>query len=555
MPLRAVENIAGYSTVFLPGASPSFIIKAAKSLPRIIGLQGTGVRALSSFHTEGCDRGFIYANSDGIARVSQIPRECCFAELGLSVRKVPLGVDVGAVAYHPPTNVYAIGCSIKEEFELPRDEDHRKEWKNEQITFKPTIERGFLKLVNPSNWSVIDSVEMEPCENILCVETLNLEVSESTNERRELITVGTGISKGEDMPIKGRIYVYEVAQVIPERGRPETNKKLKLVCKEDIPRGAVTALSELGTQGFMLVAQGQKCLVRGLKEDGTLLPVAFHDMNCFVTAARELPGTGLVVMSDAFKGVWFMAYTEEPYKMIVLGKSNTRLEALNVDLLPDGKDLFIVAADANGNLHVLQFDPERKSPSNPLPLTIHPLTSFPSTDPKSLQGHLLLHRTTFSTGAHIATKSLLLPTSLPNEPPVLPKKPSPSDPPSRISQHLLLTSPTGVISTLHPLTEADYRRLSSLATQITNIVPHAGGANPKEYRHHPAGPGCGASIAPGVDAAIGRAMVDGGMLKRWGELPAGKRAEIAGRVGFANGKEEVRGVLEALVGWGCMSYF
>jgi len=361
IPLRAYGNIGGYSTVFMPGLSPSFIVKTSKSTPRVMNLQGREVRALSSFHTEGCERGFIYADSEGIARVSQLPPETSFAELGVSVRKIPLDIDAGTIAFHPPMGVYAVGCGVMEEFELPRDDSHRTEWAKERIVFKPMAERGILKLVNPLTWSVIESVEMEPCEIIMCTKTLNLEVSESTNERKQLIVVGTAISKGEDLAIRGRVYVYDVVSVIPEPGRPETNKRLKLVAKEDIPRGAVTALSEIGTQGLMLVCQGQKCLVRGLKEDGTLLPVAFMDMNCYVTSAKELPGTGLCVLSDAFKGVWFTGYTEEPYKMMLFGKSNTRLRALNVDLLPDGKDLFIIAADSDGNLHVLQFDPERKS--------------------------------------------------------------------------------------------------------------------------------------------------------------------------------------------------
>ena len=133
----------------------------------------------------------------------------------------------------------------------------------------------------------------------------------------------------------------------------------------------MTALSEIGTQGLMLVAQGQKCMVRGLKEDGTLLPVAFMDMNCHVTAVRELRGTGLCLLADAVKGLWFTGYTEEPYKMMLFGKSATRLEVLSTDFLPDGDDLLIVACDADGAIHVLQFDPEREftslSPS-PFPL-------------------------------------------------------------------------------------------------------------------------------------------------------------------------------------------
>jgi cleavage and polyadenylation specificity factor subunit 1 len=358
-PMRAIANVGGYSAVFLPGGSPAFILKSAKSIPKVISLQGDGVRGLSSFHTSGCDRGFIYTDVKGITRVAQLPDNTNLTELGLAVQKVPLNEEIHALAYHPLMSCYVAGTSTRTEFELAKDEDHRKEMRNEDVPFKPTMEQGFLKLINPTNWSVIDTIEMDPCEVIMCVKSLNLEISEHTNERKQLITVGTAISKGEDLAIKGRLYVYDVVSVVPQPGRPETNKRLKLIAKDEVPRGAITGVSEIGTQGFMLVAQGQKCMVRGLKEDGTLLPVAFMDMNCFVTAVKELPGTGLCVLSDAVKGVWFVGYTEEPYKMLLFGKSSTKMEVLTADLLPDGNELFIVAADADCNLHIMQFDPER----------------------------------------------------------------------------------------------------------------------------------------------------------------------------------------------------
>jgi cleavage and polyadenylation specificity factor subunit 1 len=365
LPMRVCSNISGYSTVFLPGASASFVLKSAKSMPRVIGLQGIGVQAMSPFHTEGCERGFIYADSQGIARVTQLATNCSYAELGLSARKIPLGVDSCALAYHPPSQSYVVAYSVLEEFELPKDDDHRKDWAKEDISFKPLYKRGALQLMNPINWAVIDTVEMDPYEVVMCVETLNLEISEATNERRQLVAVGTAITRGEDLPTRGRVYVYDVADVIPQPGRPETNRKLKLIAKEDIPRGAVTAISSVGSQGLMLVAQGQKCMARGLKEDGTLLPVAFMDMNCYVTCVKELQGTGLCLMADAFKGLWFTGYTEEPYKMMLFGKSATNFEVVNADFLPHGKELSLVASDANGYIHIFQFDPERKS--SPLP--------------------------------------------------------------------------------------------------------------------------------------------------------------------------------------------
>lgn len=47
--------------------------------------------------------------------------------------------------------------------------------------------------------------------------------------------------------------------------------------------------------------------------------------------------------------------------MMLFGKSAKNMEIMEADLLPDGKELYIVAADSDCNLHIMQFDPERKS--------------------------------------------------------------------------------------------------------------------------------------------------------------------------------------------------
>ncbi|KAF4459341.1 hypothetical protein FALBO_13910 [Fusarium albosuccineum] len=517
VPLRPCANINGYSTVFLSGPSPSFILKSSKSVPRVIGLQGLGVRGMSTFHTEGCDRGFIYADDEGIARVTQLPPDTNFTELGISVKKVPLGSDVCGIAYHQPTGSYIAGCMANEPFELPRDDDYHKEWAKETLTFPPSLSRGVLKLISPISWTVIHDLDLESCESIECMKTLHLEVSEETKERRFLVAVGTALSKGEDLPIRGRVHVFDIVTVIPEPGKPETNKRLKAIAREDLPRGGVTAISEIGTQGLMLVAQGQKCMVRGLKEDGSLLPVAFLDMNCHVSSARELPRSGLCLMADAFKGVWFAGYTEEPYTFKILGKSHGRLPLLVADFLPDGEDLAIVAADADGDLHILDFNPEH---------------------PKSLQGHLLLHRTSFSVSPNPPTSTILLPRTLP------PTHPAPSDPP----HILLLASPSGHLSTLVPLPETVYRRLLSVTNQLLPALTPHGGLNAKAYRL-PDG-----TRPVGVETAAGRTIVDGAVLARWAELGAAKRAEIAGKGGY-DGVAELRDELEGVLGWSGLAYF
>src|SRR3569833_3329627 len=146
IPLRAYGNIGGYSTVFMPGLSPSFIVKTSKSTPRVMNLQGREVRALSSFHTEGCERGFIYADSEGIARVSQLPPETSFAELGVSVRKIPLDIDAGTIAFHPPMGVYAVGCGVMDVFVLPRNNSQQTKRTKKHNNNKPKTEQKILKL-------------------------------------------------------------------------------------------------------------------------------------------------------------------------------------------------------------------------------------------------------------------------------------------------------------------------------------------------------------------------------------------------------------------------
>lgn len=177
---------------------------------------------------------------------------------------------------------------------------------------------------------------------------------------------------------------------------------------------------------------------------------------------------------------------------------------------------------------------------------------------------MLLHRTTFSAGAHPPTRSMLLPRTLPEGSDYQPSQQqqpngtnsddndSSSEPPAPPSL-ILLSSPTGALATLVPLSEPQYRRLSFLTGQLVSSLPHHAGLNPKAYRAPPTSSGAVGRFPPGVDAGMGRSIVDGALLARWSELPAGRRAEVAGRVGFA-GVDEVRDVLREILGMSGLAY-
>lgn len=66
---------------------------------------------------------------------------------------------------------------------------------------------------------------------------------------------------------------------------------------------------------------------------------------------------------------------EEPYQLRLFGKSPHAIEAVTASFLPAEKHLYIAVGDADCNIHILQFDPERtfyppSSPPPPLPMLL-----------------------------------------------------------------------------------------------------------------------------------------------------------------------------------------
>jgi cleavage and polyadenylation specificity factor subunit 1 len=123
------------------------------------------------------------------------------------------------------------------------------------------------------------------------------------------VCAGTVTVLGEDQATRGHIYVLDVHEVVAEPDAAAKAYKFREAAREDV-KGAVSQLAPIGPRGFLLAAQGQKCMVRGLVEKDKLLPVAFLDAQCYVTSARVLPGSaGMAVLGDVAKGVWFIGYT------------------------------------------------------------------------------------------------------------------------------------------------------------------------------------------------------------------------------------------------------
>ena len=255
------------------------------------------------------------ASSQGDIKAATLPAGTSYVT-GIPTRRLDLHSTVSALTFHAPSNTCVLGTSTPTPFVLPIEEDPRHEpLPPEEIELFPQISACAIQLLDRPTQSIVSTQVLDPFETVLCIATVSLETSEITHERGEMVCVGTTLLRGEDLPSMGRIYVFAVIDVVPEPDHPETGKALKLIAKEEV-RGAVTSLSGVGTEGFLMVAMGQKVMVRGLKEDGTLLPVAFMDVQCYVSVVRELgpvtpqssEGSGLCLIGDAVKGVWLAGY-------------------------------------------------------------------------------------------------------------------------------------------------------------------------------------------------------------------------------------------------------
>jgi cleavage and polyadenylation specificity factor subunit 1 len=344
-------------------------------------------------------------------------------------------------------------------------------------------------------------------ETVTALKVMDLEVSENSHEQKPLVVVSTAAQRGEDMPAKGTVIVYDIIDVVPEPGIPESGYRLERLAREE-SRGAITSLAGPFPGGFLGTAQGLKLMIRGLKEDGSFLPVAFLDAQSFTHTLKVLPGRGMWLAGDAWKGLWFGGFTEEPYKLTVLSKApKTKMEVMSAEFLPFDGALYIVILDADMDLHVLQYDPE---------------------NPKTVNGTQLLHRSTFHVG-HFMTNTLLVPSSLnpfeTQDRDMANGTSSEADDdeatrPAPALYHVLATSTSGSVGLITPLDEAAYRRLSALQTHLTSILEHAAGLNPRAYR---------AIESESFGGA--RGVVDGTLVRRIGELGATKRADVLARAG------------------------
>lgn len=445
------SDLNGYTSIFVTGVIPYLILKSVHSIPRIYKFTKIAALSAAPYNDHNIKNGLVFLDNKKNARICELPLDFEY-ENTWPMKKVHIGELMKSITYHEKTNTFVISTCNEVPYNAI-DEDGNSIVGVDKDKPSALAFSGSIKLISPFNWSVIDTIELTDNEIGMNVKSMKLDVG-TTNKKlknnKEFIVIGTGKYRMEDLVSLGSFKIYEVIDIIPEPGRPETNHKFKEVFQED-SRGAVTAITEVS--GRLLATQGQKVIVRDIKDDG-VVPVAFYDTAVYVSEAKSFGN--LILLGDSLKSVWLIGFDAEPFRMIMLGKDLQSVDVNCADFIVKDEEIYILIADNNGILHLVKYDPE---------------------DPESLQGQRLLNKASFSTNSYI-TSLKSIPTieeSFNYELRELEK---------RISNNFQSIGSTtdGSFFSVFPVQENTYRRMYILQQQLIDKEYHYCGLNPRLNR-------------------------------------------------------------------------
>ncbi|GMG36654.1 unnamed protein product [Ambrosiozyma monospora] len=350
--LIKLDNLHGKQCVFASGASSFLISKMHGSFPRLQQFSSKPVLYFASFNGAKCENGFVTVDDKKGYRACELDLEFMDYSNTLPIKKVNLGETVNQIEYYAPANLYVCSVLKKVEFKALDEEGEPLSGCKKNVQ-KAMNFRGSIKIISPKNWSVIDTVELDENESCTSLKVMKLKISDSTESpKKTVITVGTGQFKIEDLATNGSWKVYEIISVVPDPNRPEAKYKLKSITSETL-KGPISAICEIS--GRFASVQGQRMLVRTMKSDGNVAPVAFTDTSIYTKDIKSF--MNLVLIGDSYQSVSLHGFDAEPYRMLSLGKDVKDVPVSACDFICFDGQLFVLIADEDSILHLLQYDP------------------------------------------------------------------------------------------------------------------------------------------------------------------------------------------------------
>lgn len=166
-----------------------------------------------------------------------------------------------------------------------------------------TSYRSSIELLSHDCRSSLFGYEFEQNEFVICCDTVSLLSPSADGTYKDFIGVGTCINKGEDVAVKGAIYLFEIVELVPSSKDIGNNFKLRLLMREET-KGAVSAITSCS--GYFVVAVGQKVLIRALEINERLVSVAFYDAGTYIVSLEVLKN--FILVGDQVKSITFLAF-------------------------------------------------------------------------------------------------------------------------------------------------------------------------------------------------------------------------------------------------------
>ncbi|KAJ1919551.1 mRNA cleavage and polyadenylation factor subunit [Mycoemilia scoparia] len=360
----------------------------------VITLSPAQLHPISSFGTFNqpamCENGIVAITQNGSLLIATLPDNGIDYSQPWPMRHIPIGPKTGvgslaaaSIAYHPTSGDYGIITCTTKPFYLKEQDPEvalAEAKASDAVTIDPNsmvapplipehersdvattsvppqVPRFQLELVAPVGLETVDVHQFQLNEHVTAIKCMSLESKETDTGRKDFLVVGTTFVLGEEVTTRGKVYIWEVHEVVPQPGRPQTNRKLKLRYQKEF-KGAISAIEEL--KGNLVMSIGSKLYVQSFEDNENLVSVAFLDCQCYITSMVSL--RNFLIIGDLVKGVWFVGFQEEdPTKLQVLGVDyNSELPVSMVDYHVVGKDrLAILVADVlDGNMHVFTYSP------------------------------------------------------------------------------------------------------------------------------------------------------------------------------------------------------
>ncbi|ESN93223.1 hypothetical protein HELRODRAFT_103603 [Helobdella robusta] len=359
--LKKFENVSGLDGVFLSGQRPYWIFMTCRGILRMHPMYIDGpIICFTSFHNVNCPQGFLYFNFKNELRIAMLPSHLNYDSCW-PFRKIPLRSTPYYLCYHLESKLYVVITSqsvpCQKLIRIVGDNEKEIETVEKDARFVyPNIEQFSLKLFSPLSWEMIPqcSHQFEEFERVTCMQLISFKSEGTACGLKGYIVCGTSYAFTEDIPCKGKIYIFDVIEVVPEPGAPLTKNKLKIEYQKE-QKGGVSAIA--GVQGLLATAIGQKIYIWQFK-DGDLKGVAFIDTQMYAHSIIVIKS--LLLVGDICKSVSLLRFQEEMKVLSLVSKDTNLREIYCLGFLVSNEQLNFIVSDSYKNLSVFSYMPQMK---------------------------------------------------------------------------------------------------------------------------------------------------------------------------------------------------